>query len=464
MDLIIKNGILITMDKERRILKDGAIVVEKNKIVDVGKTDELEKKHRVDRKIDAKGMIVMPGLVCAHNHMFAYLLRNMVIAPPIGLDTSETFGKRLTTWYWPKFEDTCTKEDAYAGALLMSADMLKNGITCTADTLEAPNAIPEALEMTAKAVEKTGMRAVLTFEASERLSIENGELGLRTNLEFLKKWNVKKDSRIKGRLCVHTAFSCSPEYLIKTKKIATENDSGILIHVAQSPYEVEFIRENYGKRGSIFFLNDLGFLGPDVLAAHCIYVSDEELDIISRTGTKVAFNVLSNMRAGNGVAPILKLLRRGVTVGLGLDGDWADVFELMMCTNYLLSVYHLQRNILKSEKLVEMATIDGARALGLENEIGSIEVGKKADIILIKVARDVHFAPVEDYMHLVANYVRGPHVHTVIVDGNVVVENRSINTVDEEEVIQKAEKQAIDYKNRIESASTVPVWAPPWKK
>ncbi|MEM3506659.1 MAG: amidohydrolase [Candidatus Bathyarchaeia archaeon] len=464
MDIIIKDGIIITMNRERRILKNGAIAIEGNRIVDIGKTEDLEKKYKADKKIDAKGMIVMPGLICVHNHMFAYLLRNMIITPPIGLDTSETFGKRLTTWYWPKFEDTCTKEDAYIGALLMSVDMLKNGITCTADTLEAPNAIPEALDITAKAIEKTGIRAILTFEASERLSMENGELGLKTNLEFLKKWNSKKDSRIKGAMCVHTAFSCSPDYLVKTKKAAVENNARILIHIAQSPFEVEFIRENYGKRGSVFFLNDLGFLGPDVLAAHCIYVSDEELDIISRTDTKVSFNVLSNMRAGNGVAPVLKLLRKGVTVGLGLDGDWADLFELMMCTNYLLSVYHLQRNILKAEKLIEMATIDGAKTLGLEKEVGSIEVGKKADIILIKIAGDVHFAPVEDYMHLIANYVRGPHVHTVIVDGNIVVENRSINTVNEEEIIQKAEKQAKEYKNRVESASTVSVWIPPWKK
>jgi 5-methylthioadenosine/S-adenosylhomocysteine deaminase len=458
---IFENGLVVAMDGEKRIIENGAVVVEGNRIVAVGKTPQVKKEWGADEYINAKGKAIMPGFVTCHNHMYNSLTRYMQLPVPSEIDFSN-FGERLTRWWWPKIEETCTKADVYIGTLLAAVEMLKRGITCSADIVEAPNALPGVLGYVAKAVDEVGIRAICSFEATDRLSRANGKLGIKENEKFIKKWNRKKDSRILGKACVHTAFSCHPETLKKTRKIADKYHCGIQLHVAQGPFEVEFIREHRGFNGPVEFLDSLGFLGPDVVAAHGIYLSKKELDILQRNDVKLAFNVKSNMLGGNGVAPVVDLLQRGCTVGLGVDGvNVFDMFELMLLAAALLRVNYLDRTLLSARQVLELATINGAKALGLERQVGSLEVGKKADIITIDISGKSHLTPAFDKLGVIAFSVRASDVNTVMVDGKIIVKDGRILTVDEEKVIEKATDYAEKYQERAISKPISPPWSLP---
>lgn len=456
---LIKGGTVVTMDGERRIIENGAVAVEGNKIVEIGPDSTVAANHPDKDVIDAMGKVVMPGFVNAHNHMYSVLLRNIDLS-----DWPADFGDTLTLWWWPKVENTCTKEDAYAGTLLAATEMLKRGVTATADTVEAANALPGVLDRVAEAVNETGIRALVCFETSERISAENGLAGHRENINFYKKWDSQPDARIQGSLSVHTAFSSSPEFVKLVRSDADKLGARIQLHIAQSIFEVDFIKTHFNKDGSVFHLNDLGFLGSDVTAAHCIHISDKEMDILAETGTNISFNVKSNTKFPVGIAPVREMLERGINVGIGLDGDGSDIldmFELMVHSSYTLRSIYLDPATFTAMQALEMATINGAKALGLEDEIGSLEVGKKADIILVDLANALQFTPVHDVLEALVFSARGTDVDTVFVDGCKVVENKSILTVDEGEVIDLAGKQAQEYRKRFDTMPPDDSWILP---
>lgn len=459
--IIIENGYVVTFDEKRTVIDKGAVVVDDGRITDIGETSQIRKGWKADEYIDATGKAILPGFVCCHNHMYNSLTRYMQLPIPSDINFSD-FGERLTRWWWPKIEETCTKEDAHVGTLLAAVEMLKRGVTCTADIIEAPNALPNVLDYVAKGVEEAGIRAVCSFEATDRISRENGELGVRENENFVRKMNAKKDSRIKGMMCVHTAFSCHPETLAKTRELANKYKCGIQLHVAQGPFEVEFIRKYRGFNGPIEYLDSLNFLGPDVVAAHGIYVSKKELNIWQRNGVKLAFNVKSNMFGGNGVAPVVELLQRGCTVGLGIDGvNVFDMFDLMLLAAAVLRTVYLDRTLLPAPQVLELATLGGAKALGLEKEVGSLEIGKRADIITVDISGKTHLVPAFDKMSVLAFGARASDVDMVMVDGNVVVKEGKILTVDEQEVIKKAKECAEKYQERAIARPIAPPWSLP---
>ncbi|MGC9357337.1 MAG: amidohydrolase family protein [Anaerolineae bacterium] len=454
---LIKGGIVVTMDPERRILYDGAVIVEGNRIVFVGDAADLDESLEVDEVIDAGGHFVIPGMLNAHNHLYSMLTRYMKI--PLGEIEGQPFGIRLTRWWWPKIEETATEEDAYWGAMLGGAEMLRRGCTCTADLLEAPNAIPGGLKRVAEALETLGMRGVLSFEASERISAENGQLGLEENANLARAYNDKPDSLITGWIGVHTPFSSSPEYLQQARALADDLGVGIQIHIAQSKYEVEYIRQKFGAKGSVYHLNNIGFLRPDLVAGHCIYVDEGELDLLAEHDVKISFNIKSNANGANGLAPIPEMLERGITVGMGVDGiNVLDMFELMVHTAYHVRLGYLTRSLLPSQRVFEMATIDGAKVLQKEEELGSLEVGKKADIVLIKYAGKPHLNPVGDIYGAVAFGARGTDVELVMVDGKVVVRDGDLQNVDTEELVAQAVEQSKRYKARIDEMPVSPIW------
>ncbi len=459
-DYIFENGIVVTVNKDGRVIEDGAVVVEGNKILAVGKTSEIRKKYSAEERIDARGKVIMPGFVTPHNHMYNSLTRYMDIPcpPEIGAD----FGSLLTRWWWPKIEDTCKKDDVYTGVLLSSVEMLKNGITCTADLQEGQNIIPGALDRASKAVNEAGMRACLSFESTDRISRKKGKLGIRENENFIKKWNRKKDSRIRGMMGVHTCFSCAPETLRKAREIADKRKCGMQIHIAQSTYEVNMIREKYGVGGSVEFLDSIGFLGPDVDAAHGIYISKGEQEIWQKNDVGLSFNIKSNAFYANGLAPAADLLRRGCKVGLGIDGvNIYDMFELMTFSMAMLRLYYLDGSLLPPDKVIEIATIGGARVLGLNKEIGSLEAGKKADIIVVDFSGKPKFTPALNKLEVLAFGCRGSDVDTVMVDGKILVNGKEILTVDEEKVFEMAKTQAAKYQERAIEASIRPPWSLP---
>lgn len=457
VDYLFKHGTVITMDAEGRIIEDGAVAVKGNRIVEVGTTNELEAKYRANKVVEATKRWIMPGFVNIHNHSFNLYTRYMSI-PMEGVNPKD-FGDVLTRWYWPKVEDNNTHEIAYLGALLCAAEMLQHGVTTTADMLEGARVIPGGLEEVAKGFLEAGIRGVLSYEASERVSREHGLLGHEENVRFVQKWNSLPDSTITGRLSVHTAFSSSPEYLRMVREWADKLKVGIQLHIAQSPFEVEYIQKHHRRKGPVYLLEEVGFLGPDVIAAHCIYVTEPEIEILKERDVKISFNVKSNQRAANGVAPVPKFLEAGLTVGLGLDGiNIMDMHEMMTHCAFALRNHYLNRNLIPAKTALEMATINGAKALQMEKEIGSLEAGKKADLIMVDTRGKVHLAPVFNIWEAAAFAARGSDVEFVMVDGQVKVEGYQLKTVDVPQLIEEVERTAAAFLERINATPVVPSW------
>ncbi|MFH1821035.1 MAG: amidohydrolase [Methanobacteriota archaeon] len=459
-DYIIENGLLVTMDGSGRIIEDGAVVVEGNRILAVGKASDIKKRYGAKERINANGKAIMPGFVTPHNHMYNSLTRYMDI--PLQPEVAADFGDLLTRWWWPKIEDTCTKDDVYTGALLSSVEMLKNGITTSADLQEGQNLLPGALDHSSKACDEAGIRAFLSFESTDRVSLAKGKLGLKENENFIKKRNYKKDARVRGMMGVHTCFSCTPETLVKAREIADKHKSGLQIHIAQSTYEVEMIRQKYNVGGSVEYLDSLGFLGPDVDAAHGIYISKAEQELWQKHDVGLSFNIKSNAFYANGLAPAVELLRKNCKVGLGIDGvNIFDMFELLTFSMAMLRLYHLDGSLLPAAQALDLATMGGARVLGREKEIGSLEVGKKADIITVDFSDKPKMTPALNKLDVLAFSCRGSDVDTVMVDGKVVVSGKEILTVDEKKLIEKAKVQAAKYQERAIEKPIRPVWSLP---
>lgn len=459
-DFIIEHGFLVTMDESNRIIEDGAVVIEGNKILAVGKTSEIRRKHRAEEIINARGKAIMPGFVTPHNHMYNSLTRYMDI--PLQSEVATDFGSLLTRWWWPKIEDTCTKGDVYTGVLLAAVEMLKNGITCTADLQEGQNLLPGVLDYAGKACDEAGIRAFLSFEATDRVSLIKGKMGIKENETFIKKRNYKKDARVQGMMGVHTCFSCTPETLMKAREIADKHRCGIQIHIAQSTYEVEMIKRKYHVDGSVEFLDSIGFLGPDVDAAHGIYISKKELEIWQRNMVGLSFNIKSNAFYANGLAPAIELIKRNGKVGFGIDGvNIYDMFELMTFSMGMLRLYYLDGGLLPASQALHLATMGGAKVLGREREIGSLEPNKKADIIIVDFSGKAKLTPALNKLDVLAFSCRGSDVDTVMVDGNIVVRNKKILTVDEDSLLERAQRQAEKYQERAIKKPINPVWTLP---
>ncbi|MGQ9787781.1 MAG: amidohydrolase family protein [Candidatus Hadarchaeaceae archaeon] len=382
---------------------------------------------------------------------------------PLKPEIATDFGSLLTRWWWPKIEDTCNKEDVYIGALLASAEMLKNGITCTADLQEGQNLLPGVLDYSSRACEEAGIRAFLSFEATDRVSLTKGKMGLKENEKFIKKRNCK-DARVQGMMGVHTCFSCTPKTLRKAREIADKYGCGIQIHIAQSTYEVEMIKRKYRVGGSVEFLDSIGFLAPDVAAAHGIYISKKELEIWQRNMVGLSFNIKSNAFYANGLAPAVELIKRNGKVGLGIDGvNIYDMFELMTFSMGMLRLYYLDGGLLPALQTLHLATMGGAKVLGQEKEIGSLEPNKKADIILVELSGKTKLTPALNKLDVLAFSCRGSDVDTVMVDGKIVVRNKKILTVDEDSLLERAQRQAERYQERAIKAPINPVWTlPKW--
>jgi len=433
--ILIKNGLLVTMDRERRIIEDGGILVEGQKISKIGKMSEFS-GVRADEEIDAKGCIVMPGLICSHTHLYGMLLRGAPLFAKIKPPTD--FMQNLQ-WIWWPVDEALTHDDAYASALVGCLEFLKTGTTLFADTYSGPNSIEGVLDRIGEAVERIGIRGFISFEATERHSREEGERGVKECIRYIEK--VGDKGRVRGMLCLHASFTVSDDLLKLVREKANELKVPITMHTSEGLVDVYHNLERYGKR-TVERLRDVGFLGRDVVLAHCVHLNDDELKILAETGTNVAHNPMSNMLNAVGVAAIPKMIDMGIRVGLGNDGYIFDGFENIRAAYLLHKVHYRDPRMMAPLQVLEMATIKGAELYGVQEEVGSLEVGKLADIIIIKP--DVLPTPLNSetvYGHLV-NTVDGDDVQTVIVDGRILMRDRKVLTVDEDEVERIAQRSA----------------------
>ncbi|WP_458456611.1 amidohydrolase family protein [Methanobrevibacter sp.] len=429
--ILIKNALILspntTFEGKKSLLIKDDIISEISDEIDESNTDKI---------IDASGKILLPGFVNTHTHLSMTLFRGL--ADDLILDSW------LNDYIWP-MEANLNGEYCYIGALLGAVELIKSGTTTFSDMYFY-------MEDVARAVDEAGIRAVLSYGMIDFGDAEKRENEIRENLELFKNCNGMADGRIKVFFGPHSPYTASEELLIKVRELADEYNMGIHIHVSETQKEINDVLEEKGLR-PFEYLDKIGFLGPDVVAAHSVWLSDNEIDIIKRNDVKVSHNPCSNMKLASGIAPVSKLIEKDVCVSIGTDGASSnnnlDLIEELKTASLLQKVSTLDPKVLNSDESIAMGTIKGAEALGLENEIGSIEVGKKADIILIDTD-SANMVP--DSSSLSSNIIysaNGSNVDTTICNGKILMENKKLTVLDEQEIYDKARQAIKELKEAI---------------
>jgi len=440
MAMLITNGLVVTFEPDAlhgRIIPGGAVAVDGGTIVAVGETRELQALYpHANPVIDAGGKIIMPGFIVTHTHMPYVLGHNM----PVDFTQLKSFWDMLQKMGWEWLEDITTPEGIYAATRYAAMKMLKSGTTTVCELVEGPHALPGALSASEKAIDDVGIRAQLGFEVTERipgvsildrLDRAMAEKGFEENLSFLARRPARGQGRLQGRLGVHTAFTNSPETLKKARSIADRLGCGIQIHVAEIPRA--FLVQKYGKSAPMV-LEEQGVLGPDVVAAHCIDLTDEDLEILRRNSVNVAHTPMTNSLGGNGVARVPEMLAAGMNVSLGHDCFFTlDISEYLRYAFLLHKAHSANPALLPPFQALDMVLGNAARALGMADRIGSLTPGKCADILIVNPDCPVPVVPSSVLSYYTSTF-QGRHVETAIVDGKIVMKNGSMTTVNEEEV------------------------------
>ena len=426
---------IITVDPERRIIQDGALLVEDQRISRIGKAAEL-RDVTADRVIDAHEMVVTPGFCNNHMHIsYAHATRGIF---PDNLDPMVYLGHVFS------LQGAMSEEDEYATSLLGITELLKYGTTCFFD----PGST-KFLDTCMQAYEESGVRLVVGQQVVDkpnplRLPVYELDEAVRIMEETIQQYDHRLDDRVRAWTMPFDAAFCSDELLRAAKDLADTHGTGMTLHQANRPGTVQWYQETCGKR-PVEYLDDLGILGPNLLLAHVIDLDDREIDAIARTDTKTVMCPTAALKMGGRMTAtgrLPEMVERGICVSLGTDaGNNSNLLETLR-SMYLVTVLYKDArgttDVVPAEMAIELATLHGARALGLEHEIGSLEVGKKADMVLFDTRRPewrTLFNPVNT---LVYN-ADGRSVHTVIVDGRVVVENGSPCFVDEWELMAKVQ-------------------------
>ena len=419
-DLAIRGGIVLTMDDDMRVLNPGSIGVSGDEIKYVGKED-----CRGEVEINARGRVVIPGLVNCHTHSPMTLFRNAVEDQPLE--------KWLKEYVWP-VEARLKPEHVRAGARLAAAEMALSGTTCFNDMYFFMGEV-------AKAAAEIGIRAVLSEGLVELFSDRASEEVLRRGVSFAERYHGWR-GLVYAMLGPHAEYSCSLEFLRRVREEADRLGVGIHIHVAEVKPPVDEFVKKHGKTPVKAF-DEIGFLRSDVVIAHGIYLTDEDLEIIRNRGAAIAYNPVSNMKLASGAARVDEMLRLGIKVGLGTDGPGSnnalDMLQDMKFAALLQKLRYMDPRSLPAKSVVRMATRGGAEALNLDKLIGSIEVGKKADITIIDT-RKIRYLPVRDPYTALAYCSSGSDVKDVIVNGRIIVRDGELQTADLADIVGEFEK------------------------
>ena len=429
MNILIKNIDLVPMNGKEEVIKNTNIYIEEDQIVHIG---ELKEDIKVDKTINGKNKLAMPGLVNAHTHIGMSLLRNYADDLPLH--------EWLTQKIWPT-EANLKAEDVYWGSMLSMVEMIQSGTTAFCDMYFF-------MEEVGKGLEEIGMRGVLTRGLIEEQG-QNADKLLETK-NLYKNWHGKGNGRIKVMVAPHAPYTCSPEFLEEIMELAKELNTGVHIHLSETEKEVRDSLEQWGK-SPIEHVYDLGLFDSHTVAAHCVHVDDKDIDIMKANNVNPVNNPSSNLKLASGFAPIDKMLKAGINVALGTDGSSSNnnlnMFEEIHLASIINKAVNKDAVSVPAIDALKMATINGAKALDWNEEIGSIETGKKADILLIDLDKP-HLYPLHNIISLLAYSVQGSDVDTVIVDGKILMENREMKTVDVEKIMYNTEKIAKDLINR----------------
>ena len=431
-DILIQGCMVLPMARQE-FITNGSIAIKDNRITFVGKRSAANKID-AETKLNAEGKVAIPGLINCHTHVPMTLFR--------GIAEDQKLDSWLKETIWP-LEAKLKTGDIYAGALLGCLEMIKSGTTCFADMYFHE-------DMVAKAVEKSGLRAVL---AEGIIGINEKTLGekmLKASANFAKTFHGHANGRVTTLLGPHSAYSCSSELLVKVREKAYEIGSGVHTHLAESKKMFCKVQKEHGC-SEVEFLDRIGFLKGHTLVAHCIHLSDKDRHVLAQRNINVAYVPVANMKLGLGGARINDLVDLGVNVGLGTDGpasnNTLDVFETMKIAALLQKHIYLDPKMLPAKEVLKMATLQGAKALRLESSVGSLEVGKKADIVLVDVSKP-HLKPLHNIYASIVYSARGNDVDTVIADGKIIMADKHMKTLDEQNVMEEAEKTALDLLSR----------------
>jgi 5-methylthioadenosine/S-adenosylhomocysteine deaminase len=425
-DTIITGGTVVTMDGPRHIINDGAVVVTGDTIVAVGPREELEARYESRQNIDAKNKLVLPGFINGHTHVPMTLFR--------GLHDDVTLNDWLYKYIFPAEKKNVTEPFVRWGTRLAAAEQIRAGITTFADMYYFEDAVAEETKA-------AGMRGVLgeTFIDFPAPDNKTEAAMLEYTETFLRKW--QDDPLIHAAVAPHSIYTCSQATLQHAAALARKYHAPILIHVAEMKKEWEDSEKQNGA-SPVQYLERIGVLGPDVVAAHCIFVDETDRKILAKHNVGCVHNPSSNMMLASGVAPVPETREAGVAVGLGTDGPAGsnndlDLMEEIDLAAKLAKITKMSPLALNALAVVEMATIDGARALHMEKEIGSLEKGKKADIILIGLD-EPNAVPMYDVYAQIAYALKASDVKTVMIGGRYVMRDHKLLTVDEAAAIAKA--------------------------
>ncbi|CAK7084858.1 amidohydrolase [Tissierella sp.] len=424
MSILIKNIKLVPMDGKNELIESTNIYIVDNKIMHIG---EIREDLHVEKIIDGNNKIAMPGLINAHTHIGMSLLRNFADDLPLH--------DWLTKKIWPT-EAKLNADDIYWGSLLSMVEMIQGGTTAFCDMYFF-------MDEVGKGLEESGMRGVLTRGLIED---DQAQIKLNETRELFKNWNSRGNGRIKVMVAPHAPYTCSPDFLKESFKLAKELNTGIHIHLSETKKEVDDSFKLYGK-SPIKHVYDLGIFDTHTIAAHCVHVDDNDIEIMREKNVYPVNNPGSNLKLASGFAPVDKMLNRGISVALGTDGSSSNnnlnMFEEINLAAIINKAVNLDAVSVPAISALEMATINGAKALNWDKEIGSIELGKKADLILIDIDKP-HLYPHHNIISSLAYSVQASDVDTVIVDGKIIMEKREIKTLDVEKIKFMAEKHAKD--------------------
>ena len=426
-DILVTNGIVLTLDAGDTKIINGAVAIAKDTITAVGPADEFG-DWSVSQEIDANGGIIMPGLINCHTHAAMTCFRGLAD------------DLQLMTWLNDHIFPAEAKLDEHKvfwGTLLACAEMIMSGTTCFCDMYLYEDAV-------ARAAKEAGVRAGVGDVLYDFDSPNDGpsEKGFEYTQTLIDTW--KGDPLVSIAVEPHSTYLCAPELLKKAFNLAQAFNLPLVIHLAESKSEVEQIRKRYG-RTPVEHLAELEVLAPNVLACHCVELTPNDITLLQRSDVKVAHNVESNMKLASGVAPIPCLLKEGICVGLGTDGcasnNDLDLFLEMDTVAKLHKVKTLDPTAMDARTVLRMATIQGARALGLDESIGSLEKGKKADLIIIDTHKP-HLTPMYNPVSHLVYAAMGSDVRTSIINGAIVMEDGHLKTINLKNVLNNVTRIA----------------------
>ncbi|RRD39316.1 amidohydrolase [Leptotrichia sp. OH3620_COT-345] len=429
VDILIKNATILTMNEKKEVIENGVIVIKNSKIKAIG-NEKLLSKYKGKKVIDAAKDIVMPGFINTHTHVSMVPFRSLADDVP----------DRLRRYIFPLENKLVSRELVYKGAIYGILEMISTGTTTFADMYYFEDEV-------AKAAELIGMRGVLgeTVIKNPVADAKEPYGGIEYAEKFIKQY--KNSQLVTPAFAPHAPYTVEEEYLKKVTELSKKYNVPVLMHIAETENEVKQIKEKYNKT-VIEYLDSIGFLTDKVVAGHVIFVNDSDIKILKERNVGIAHNMVANIKSAKGVSPALKMFDEGLRVGLGTDGPMSgNTLDLVSQLGYVAKVHKLNsknRAAMPPYKVVEMATIGGAKALHMEDVIGSLEEGKLADIIIIDT-KSLNMQPIYDYYSAIVYSMLPGDVKTTIINGKIIMENKKIKTYD----VEKAKKDLKTLENTV---------------